>query len=191
MISVGEKIPEEIAFIELDGYQEDDFHKFKLGENKDKWLVLLFYPADFTFVCPTELKEAQDWYGKFKEAGAEVMSVSTDTHFVHKAWHDESDAISAVQYPMLADPTGKLSRAFGTYNEDNGLSWRATFIIDPEGVVKHMEIHDNSIGRSIKEIYRRMMAAKFVSENPGLVCPASWEPGADTLRPGPDLVGKI
>lgn len=191
MIGVGEKLPEDIASMEIDGYHEDDFKKFKLGDYQDKWLVLLFYPADFTFVCPTELKEAQDWYGRFKEAGAEVMSVSTDTKFVHKAWHDESDAVGTVKYPMLADPTRKLTKAFGTYNEGNGLSRRASFIIDPDGVVKHLEIHDNTIGRSAKELYRRMVAANFVRDHPGLVCPASWEPGDDTIEDSIKMVGKI
>ena len=191
MIGVGEKIPEDVASKEIDGYFEDDFKKFKLGDYEGKWLVLLFYPADFTFVCTTELKEAQDWYGRFKEAGAEVMSVSTDTKFVHKAWHDESDAIGTVEYPMLADPTRTLTKAFGTYNEGNGLSRRASFIIDPDGVVKHLEIHDNTIGRSAKEIFRRMVAANFVREHPGLVCPASWEPGEETIEDSIKMVGKI
>jgi len=191
MIGVGEKIPEDVASMEIDGYHEDDFKKFKLGDHEGKWLVLMFYPADFTFVCPTELKEAQEWYGRFKQAGAELMSISTDTKFVHKAWHDESDAIGTVEYPMLADPTHVLTKAFGTFNEGNGLTRRATFIIDPDGIVKHLEIHDNTIGRSAKEIYRRMVAANFVRENPGLVCPASWEPGEATIEDSIKMVGKI
>jgi len=191
MIGVGEKLPEDVASLEIDGYHEDDFKKFKLGDYQGKWLVLLFYPADFTFVCPTELKEAQQWYGRFKEAGAEVMSVSTDTKFVHKAWHDESDAIGTVEFPMLADPKRELVYAFGTFNEGIGLTRRASFIIDPDGVVKHLEIHDNTIGRSAKELYRRMVAANFVRENPGLVCPASWEPGDDTIEDSIKMVGKI
>ena len=191
MIGVGEKLPEEIASMEVDGYHEDEFKKFRLGDYEGRWLVLLFYPADFTFVCPTELKEAQDWYGRFKEANAEVMSISTDTKFVHKAWHDESEAIGTVEYPMLADPKHVISKAFGTFNEGNGLTRRATFIIDPDGIVKHLEIHDNTIGRSAKELYRRMVAAAFVRENPGLVCPASWEPGESTIEDDIKMVGKI
>jgi peroxiredoxin (alkyl hydroperoxide reductase subunit C) len=187
MIRVGDTIPG----MEIDGYVPDEFKSFNLADYRGKWLVLMFYPADFTFICPTELKEAQDYYERFKAQDAEVMSISTDTKFTHKAWHDSSDAIGAVQYPMLADPTGAISRQFGTYIEEDGLSWRATFIIDPDGVVKHMEVHDNSIGRSAREILRRLMAAKYVRENDGEVCPASWEPGADTLTPGVDLVGKI
>ncbi len=191
MIRVGETLPEEMASLEIDGYHEDEFKKFKLGDHRGKWLVLLFYPADFTFVCPTELQEAQRWYGKFKEAGAEVMSISTDTKFVHKAWHDESDAIGTVEYPMLADPKRELTNFFGTYNPGNGLSRRATFIFDPDGVLKHMEIHDNTIGRSAKELYRRVVAANFVREHPGMVCPASWEPGDDVIEDSIKMVGKI
>lgn len=175
----------------LEAYHEDELKKISLSEYRGKWLVLIFYPADFTFICPTELEEAADNYEEFKKQGAEVMSVSTDTAFVHKAWHDQSEAIKKIRYPMLADPTGKLCRELGTYLEDEGLSLRATFIVDPEGVVKALEMHDNSIGRNIKETLRKLQAARFVSEHDGKVCPASWTPGGDTLTPGLDLVGKI
>jgi peroxiredoxin (alkyl hydroperoxide reductase subunit C) len=187
MIKIGDKVPD----FELDAFHGDSEKKVKLSDHRGKWVVLLFYPADFTFVCPTELSEAADSYGEFQKLGAEVMSVSTDTVFVHKAWHDQSPAIKKIQYPMLADPTGKLCRELGTYIEDEGVSLRATFIIDPEGVLKSMEIHDNSIGRNTQEILRKLQAAKFVSEHKGQVCPASWTPGKDTLKPGMDLVGKI
>ena len=162
-----------------------------LSDYRGKWLVLAFYPADFTFVCPTELEELAEMYDQFKESGAEIMSVSTDTVFVHKAWHDTSPAIGKIKYPMAADPSGELCRAFGTYLEKEGLSLRATFIIDPDGVLKSMEIHDNSIGRSAKEILRKLQASKYVSEHDGEVCPASWEPGKETLKPGLELVGKL
>ncbi|MEK7514262.1 MAG: redoxin domain-containing protein [Patescibacteria group bacterium] len=189
-VSIGAKVPD----WELDAYHKDDFKKIKLSNYKGKWLVLIFYPADFTFVCPTELEEAATHYSKFTEEGAEILSVSTDTKYAHKAWHNSSKAIGKVTYPMLADPTGEFSRLFGTYikeGEDAGLSLRGTFIIDPDGVLKTMEIHDNSIGRSTGELLRKLKAAKFVREHDGNVCPASWEPGKDTLTPGPDLVGKI
>ncbi|OGZ05314.1 MAG: peroxiredoxin [Candidatus Lloydbacteria bacterium RIFCSPHIGHO2_02_FULL_54_17] len=160
-----------------------------------KWLIFFFYPADFTFICPTELKEMAQRYPEIEKEGAEVLSVSTDTVFVHKAWHDHSDAIKNVQFPMVADPTGKLARLFGTYipeGGDAGLSLRGTFIVDPDGIVKTMEIHDNSIGRNAGELVRKLKAAKFVRDNGGVqVCPASWEPGESTLKPGMDLVGKI
>ena len=187
MVKVGQKITD----FELDAYHGDDVKKIKLSDYKGKWLVLLFYPADFTFICPTELEEAALFYPEFQKAEAEILSVSTDTVYTHKAWHDVSPAIKKIKFPMVADPTGKLCREFGTYIEEAGLSFRGTFVIDPDGVLKAADIHDNSIGRSAKEILRRVQAAKFVREHKGEVCPASWEPGKKTLKPGLDLVGKI
>ncbi len=187
VVKVGEKVPD----ITVEAYHCDEIKKIRLSDYKGKWIVLLFYPADFTFVCPTELEEAADHYEKFKTLGAEVMSVSTDTVFVHKAWHDHSLAIQKVKYPMLADPTGTLCREFGTYIEEEGLSLRGSFIIDPDGVLKAIDVHDNSIGRCAEEILRKLQAAKFVREHKGQVCPASWQPGKKTLKPSLDLVGKI
>lgn len=189
MSLVGKKISD-IANFELEAFHNEEIKKVNLAEHSG-WLVLLFYPADFTFICPTELEEAADNYAAFTELGAEVMSVSTDTAFAHKAWHDNSPAIGKITFPMIADPTGKLCRAFETYIENEGLSLRGTFIIDPHGEIKAADVHDNSIGRSTQEIVRKLQAAKFVSENKGLVCPASWTPGKKTLKPGIDLVGKI
>jgi len=177
--------------ITLEAFQADKTKIISLSDYKGKWVILLFYPADFTFVCPTELEDAAEKYEDFQKAGAEIFSVSTDTVFVHKAWHDNSSAISKINYPMLADPAGKLCRALGTYIADEGLSLRATLIVNPEGKIKSYDIHDNSIGRNIDEIFRKFQATKFVSENPGLVCPAKWKPGEDTFKPGMDLVGKI
>lgn len=173
------------------GVHEEKIKKIKLSEYKGKWLILFFYPADFTFVCPTELEELAENYNELKKLGAEVLSVSTDTAFVHKAWHDNSPAIRKVKFPMAADPTGRLSREFGVYIEEEGLALRGTFIINPEGVLKAYEVHDNSIGRSADELLRKLQAAKFVSEHKGNVCPASWKPGHKTLKPGLKLVGKI
>jgi len=189
MIKIGEKIQP----FELMAYDpaKDDFIKVKSVDHLGKWLLLIFYPADFTFVCPTELEDAAKHYADFKKLGAEVMSISTDTEFVHKAWHDHSEAIKKVPFPMLADPTGKVSREFGVYIEEEGLDLRGTFVIDPDGVLKTIEIHDNNIGRSAGELLRKLTAAKFVREHKGQVCPASWEPGSETLKPGVDLVGKI
>jgi len=132
-----------------------------------------------------------DLYPKFRELKAEVLSVSTDTVYVHKAWHDTSKAIAKIRFPMVADPTGNLAREFGTYIEGVGLSLRGTFLVDPDGVLKVIEIHDNSIGRSAKELLRKLQAAIFVREHGGEVCPASWEPGKETLKPSLDLVGQI
>jgi peroxiredoxin (alkyl hydroperoxide reductase subunit C) len=187
MIKVGQPVPE----FKMAAYQDDEIKDLALSDYKGKWLVLMFYPADFTFVCPTELEDMAALYPQFKEAGAEVISVSTDTAFVHKAWHDESEAIGKVEYPMGADPTGTVSKLFDVYIEEEGLALRGTFIIDPDGVLKTAEVHDLGIGRSAAEALRKLEAAKFVHENGDQVCPANWTPGADTLVPGLDLVGKI
>lgn len=187
MVKVGDKV----ADFELEAYHQNKIVKKKLSGLKGKWVVLAFYPADFTFVCPTELKDLAEVYPEFKKAGAELMSVSTDTAWVHKAWHDSSEAIKKIKYPMLADPAGKLSRQMGTYLEDEGLSLRATFIIDPAGELVSMEVHTNDIGRNADEILRKLQACKFVREHKGQVCPASWRPGDKTLKPGLNLVGKI
>jgi len=169
----------------------DEIKKISLSDYKGKWVVLFFYPADFTFVCPTELGELADNYEKFKELNAEVISVSTDTAFVHKAWKDASKTIKKIKFPMLADPTGRVARNYGVYIDDEGLALRGTFLIDPEGNVKAFEVHNNDIGRSCEELLRKLQAAKYTSENKGEVCPMSWKPGKETLKPSVDLVGKI
>ena len=168
--------------------------KFETVTDKDvlgKWAVFFFYPADFTFVCPTELEDMADKYEDFKRLGVEVYSVSTDSHFVHKAWHDASDSIKKIQYPMLADPTGLLTRAFGVMIEEDGMAYRGTFVSNPEGIIKLVEIQDNSIGRNAEELLRRVEAAQFVATHDGEVCPAKWKQGQATLKPSIDLVGKI
>ncbi len=189
MLKINDTIPD----FNLDAYLKGDkIEKIKLSDYKGKWLVLLFYPADFTFVCPTELESAAEHYGEFQKSDAEILSISTDTAFVHKAWHDASKAIAKIQYPMLADPSGAMCRAFGTYIEEEGLSLRGSFIIDPDQKLMAYELHNNSIGRNIEELLRKLQAAKFVRDNDGvLVCPANWKPGGKTLKPGVDLVGKI
>ncbi len=167
---------------------------FKTVTNKDlegKWSVFFFYPADFTFVCPTELGDMADKYETFQKMGVEIYSVSTDTHFTHMAWHNTSETIKKIKYPMLADTTGLLSRYFGVMIEEEGLAYRGTFVVNPEGKVKIAEIHDNGIGRNADELLRKVQAAQFVAEHPDQVCPAKWTPGAETLKPGLDLVGKI
>ncbi len=184
---IGDTLPE----LELDVFFQGEEKKINIIDYEEKWKIFFFYPADFTFVCPTELEELADMYEDFKKEGAEIFSVSTDTVFVHKAWKDTSKAIAKVKFPMVADPTGEICELFGTYIYDEGLSLRGTFIINPEGELVAMEIHNNDIGRSAKELMRKLRAAKFVAEHGGQVCPASWEPGEDTLEPGMDLVGKI
>jgi len=187
MTKIGDRLPD----LTLTAYHNNDIHDLNLAETRGNWLILLFYPADFTFICPTELEDAAELYENFKAEGAEIMSVSTDSAFVHKAWHDQSPAIGKIEYPMLADPNAKLCNALGTYIEDEGVSTRATFIYNPEGELVSMEMHDNSIGRNVRETLRKLQAARYVSQADGEVCPAGWEPESDTLKPGLDLVGKI
>jgi len=158
---------------------------------KGKWSVVFFYPADFTFVCPTELGDLADVYPEFQKLGVECYSVSTDTHFTHKAWHDTSDTIRKITYPMIGDPTGTITRNFDVMIEEEGLALRGTFVINPEGVIKVAEIHDLGIGRDAKELLRKVQAAQYVAAHPGEVCPAKWTPGDATLTPSLDLVGKI
>ncbi len=158
---------------------------------KGKWSVFVFYPADFTFVCPTELEDLAEQYAAFKDLGVEVYGISTDTHFAHKAWHDTSEAIKKVRYPLIGDPTGTLTRNFDVMIEEEGLALRGSFVINPEGQIKLCEIHDNGIGRDASELLRKVKAAQYVAAHPGQVCPAKWQEGAATLTPSLDLVGKI
>jgi len=187
MPSVGHKITD----FECEAYHDEQIKKIRLSSYEGKWLVLLFYPGDFTFVCPTELADAAAHYDQFSALGAEVLSVSTDSAFAHKAWHDVSPSVKQVRYPMVADNAGKLSRYFGTYVEEFGVCLRASFIIDPDGVVRACEFHDNRIGRSIEEILRKLQAAIFVRGHEDELCPANWRPGAKTLQAAIELVGKI
>jgi peroxiredoxin len=180
-----------IPDFKVQAYHEGKFREVTQADLKGKWSIFFFYPADFTFVCPTELGDMADKYEAFKKIGVEVYSVSTDTHFTHKAWHDASETIKKIRYPMLADPTGHLSRAFGVHIEEAGLAYRGTFVVNPEGMIKIAEVNDNGIGRNADELFRKVQAAQFVASNPSEVCPAKWTPGAKTLKPGLDLVGKI
>jgi peroxiredoxin len=180
-----------IPDFKVQAYHQGAFKTVTQADLKGKWSVLFFYPADFTFVCPTELGDMADQYEAFRKLGVEIYSVSTDTHFVHKAWHDASETIKKIQFPMLADPTGHLSRSFGVHIEEEGLSYRGTFLVNPEGKIKVAEVNDNGIGRNADEILRKVQAAQFVAGHPGEVCPAKWRPGSKTLKPGLDLVGKI
>jgi len=184
---INSKVP---AF-KVQAYSKGDFMEVTEKNLLGKWSILFFYPADFTFVCPTELGDMADKYSEFQKMGVEVYSVSTDTHFVHKAWHDASDTIKKINYPMLADPTGSLTRAFGVHIEEAGLAYRGTFLINPEGQIKLAEVNDNGIGRNADELLRKVQAAQFIAKNPNEVCPAKWQPGAKTLKPGLNLIGKI
>lgn len=181
---------------EIKPFQATAFHNGKFvpvsdADLKGKWSVVFFYPADFTFVCPTELGDLADNYAEFQKLGVEIYSVSTDTHFTHKAWHDTSDTIRKITYPMVGDPTGVLSRNFAVMIEEEGLAQRGTFVINPEGKIKVVEEHDGGIGRDAKELLRKVQAAQYIAAHPGEVCPAKWTPGDATLAPSLDLVGKL
>ncbi len=175
----------------VQAYQNGEFKTVSSEDVKGKWAIFFFYPADFTFVCPTELVDMADKYAEFQAMGVEIYSVSCDSHFVHKAWADASESIAKIKYPMLADPTGLLARAFGVMIEEAGMAYRGTFVVDLEGLVKLAEVQDNSIGRNADELMRKVKAAQCVATHDGEVCPATWSEGAETLKPSIDLVGKI
>lgn len=187
MSMINKSIPEFTA----EAFHNGEFKTISSEDVKGKWSIFLFYPADFTFVCPTELEDMENFYAELQGLGVEVYSVSTDTHFVHKAWHDTSDAISKITYPMIGDPTGKITRGFDVMIEEDALALRGTFLANPEGIIKVSEVHDLGIGRSAKDMVRKVKAAQYVANHDGEVCPAAWEEGAETLTPSLDLVGKI
>jgi peroxiredoxin len=181
----------QVAPFKATAFHNGEFVQVSDETLKGKWSVLIFMPAAFTFNCPTEVEDAANNYAEFQKLGAEVYIVTTDTHFSHKVWHETSPAVGKAQFPLVGDPTHQLSRAFGVHIEEEGLSLRGTFVINPEGVIKTLEIHDNAIARDVSETLRKLKAAQFVAANPGQVCPAKWNEGAKTLKPSLDLVGKI
>ena len=187
MSLIGRKIEE----FKVQAYHNGNFKEVSKEDVLGKWSIFFFYPADFTFVCPTELGDLADHYEEFKKIGAEIYSVSEDTHFVHKAWADATETIGKIQYPMLADPTGKLARMFEVLIEEEGLALRGTFIVNPEGEIQAYEVHQNGIGINAEELLRKVQAAQFVAEHGDQVCPANWTPGEETLVPSLDLVGKL
>lgn len=172
-------------------FQSGEFREVTEKDLDGKWAVFFFYPADFTFVCPTELGDLQDKYAELKNMGVEVYSVSTDTHFSHKAWHDTSDTIGKIEYVMLGDQSGTITNNFEVMRPGVGLADRATFIVDPDGIIQAMEITAEGIGRDADDLLRKVKAAQYVRNNPGEVCPAKWKEGEKTLAPSLDLVGKI
>ncbi len=187
-LSVGDTVPEDMRF---KIFTVGEIQDTSIGAYRGKWLILYFYPGNFTFVCPTELGELASLYNEFKKEGAEVISMSTDTVFSHKMWHETSDTIKQVTFPMGSDHRHNFVDAFDVYCEEDGLAYRASIIIDPNGIVRAVEVNDNSIGRSAHELLRKVKAAKYVNEHPGQVCPASWKEGDKTLTPGTNLIGKI
>ena len=184
---INSKVP---AF-KANAYKNGAFITVSDEDLKGKWSVLIFMPAAFTFNCPTEIEDAAENYAEFQKAGAEVYIVTTDTHFSHKVWHETSPAVGKAKFPLVGDPTHQLTRAFGVHIDEAGLALRGTFVIDPEGTIKTMEVHDNAIARDVSETLRKLKAAQFVAAHPNEVCPAKWKEGAKTLTPSLDLVGKI
>ncbi|MGB0259096.1 MAG: alkyl hydroperoxide reductase subunit C [Coraliomargarita sp.] len=187
MAKINDIIPE----FNAQAYHNGEFKSVSTEDVKGKWSVFFFYPADFTFVCPTELGDLADHYAQLQELGVEVYSVSTDTHFTHKAWHDASETIKKINFPMIGDPTGAITRGFDVMIEEEGLALRGTFVANPEGEIKVAEVHDLGIGRSASDLVRKVQAAQYVANNDGQVCPAKWQPGEETLKPSLDLVGKL
>jgi len=181
----------EVKPFKATAFHNGEFVEVTEADFKGKWSVVFFYPADFTFVCPTELGDLADNYAELKSRDVEVYSVSTDTHFTHKAWHDSSETIGKITYPMIGDPTGVISRNFEVMIEEVGLAERGTFVIDPEGIIQIVEISAGNIGRDASELLRKVKAAQYVAKHPGEVCPAKWKEGEATLAPSLDLVGKI
>ena len=181
----------EVLPFEAQAFHNGNFVSVSDADLKGRWSVVFFYPADFTFVCPTELEDLADNYAAFQKLGVEIYAVSTDSHFTHKAWHESSPAVGKVQFPMVGDPTQRLSRNFDVLIEAEGMAERGTFVINPEGRIVIKEHHDSGIGRDAGELLRKVEAAQYVAANPGQVCPAKWRPGEATLTPSLDLVGKI
>ena len=184
-------INREIHDFSVQAYHKDAFARVTKEDVLGKWSVFFFYPADFTFVCPTELEDLAEKYEEFAKLGCEIYSVSTDTHFVHKAWHDASNRIRKITYPMLADPTHAISRDFDVYIEEEGVAERGSFIVNPQGQIVACEINAGNVGRNADELLRKLQACQFVAEHGDQVCPAKWQPGAETLRPSLDLVGQL
>ncbi|HEY6084723.1 MAG TPA: redoxin domain-containing protein [Nitrospira sp.] len=188
MATIGQAIPNGTYQI----FHDKDIRSIALSDYRGRWLVLVFYPGDFTFICPTELEELAALYSEFQKLEADVIGVSTDSVYVHKAWHDTSPAIRNVPFPLMADPAGNLAQKLGVYIHQEGVALRGSFIFDPDGKLCTYEVHANNIGRNMQELLRKLQAASFVRENGGIeVCPAGWKPGDPTLRPSLDLVGKI
>ena len=184
-------ITTEVKPFKAQAFKNGEFIQVTDADLKGKWSVVIFMPAAFTFNCPTEVEDAANHYAEFQKAGAEVYVVTTDTHFSHKVWHETSPAVGKAQFALVGDPTHQLTHAFDVHIEEEGLALRGTFIINPEGVIKTLEIHDNAIARDITETLRKLKAAQYVAAHPNEVCPAKWKEGEKTLAPSLQLVGKI
>ena len=190
-MTVGMEVPN----FEIETYDPVDraFGKVSLEglKKQGKWTILVFYPADFTFVCPTELADLAEKHEALQKLGAEVISVSTDTKFAHLAWRDSEKLLSKVKYLMGADATGTLSRMFGVYDCGSGLALRGTFIINPTGTLVSSEVNFYNVGRNADELLRKMEANAYLVAHPAEACPAKWHQGGKTLKPSEKLVGKV
>ncbi len=184
-------IQKEVSDFSVQAFQNGEFKTVTKADIMGKWSVFFFYPADFTFVCPTELEDLANKYADFQSVGCEIYSVSCDSHYVHKAWHDASDRIKKIQYPMLADPNHALAKDFEVLIEADGMAERGDFIVNPEGKIVAYEVIEGNVGRNADELFRRVQACQFVAEHGNEVCPAKWQPGAETLKPSLDLVGLL
>lgn len=185
-MKINDKLPSFVS----QSFKDGIFNEVSSAKIKN-WSIFFFYPADFTFVCPTELENMAEYHEELKKMGVEIYSVSTDTHFSHKAWHDSSPAIQKVKFNMLGDPSHSISKAFEILNENSGLADRGTFVFNKDGLLKIIEIHDDGIGRNAEELVNKIKAAQYVESHPGEVCPAKWKEGETVLKPSLDLVGKI
>ena len=181
----------EVQPFKANAFKNGEFITVTEADLKGKWSVLIFMPAAFTFNCPTEIEDAADQVAEFEKAGAQVFVVTTDTHFSHKVWHETSPAVGKAKFALVGDPTHALAKAFDVLIPEEGLALRGTFVINPDGVIKTMEVHDNSIARDVTETIRKLQAAQYVANHDGEVCPAKWKEGEKTLKPSLDLVGKI
>ena len=181
----------EVQPFKANAFKNGEFITVTEADLKGKWSVLIFMPAAFTFNCPTEIEDAADHYAEFEKAGAQVFVITTDTHFSHKVWHETSPAVGKAKFALVGDPTHALAKAFDVLIPEEGLALRGTFVINPDGVIKTMEVHDNAIARDVTETVRKLQAAQYVADHDGEVCPAKWKEGQKTLKPSLDLVGKI
>ena len=172
-------------------YRSGAFVDVSSDDFQGKWNIVFFYPADFTFVCPTELADLQGIYAELQSLGVEVYSVSRDSHFVHKAWHETSPEIGTLEFAMLGDVNGVITNNFDNARPDSGLADRSTYLIDPDGIIQYIETTPEGVGRNATELLRKVKAAQYVRNHPGEVCPAKWEEGEETLTASFDLVGKI
>lgn len=184
-------INKEVGEFTVQSYVGNEFKAVSKADILGKWNVFFFYPADFTFICPTELEDLENKYSEFKAIGCEIYSVSCDTHYVHKAWHDSSDRVKKITYPMLADPAHVLVKDFDVLIEEDGLAERGSFIVNPDGKIVAYEVNAGNVGRNADELLRKVQACQFVYEHGDQVCPAKWKPGAETLTPSLDLVGML